>query len=252
MKKAYLLAVVLFVYSMSYAQSTFTIVAHRGAMGYELENSIKSFQKALDLGVSMIELDVFVLPTGELVVFHDDQLDRLTNAKGAIESYSYKELKEQVRLNDGQSIPLLSEVLELCASKTKINIELKGSGTAIPVSHLLNTYFESGLLKPSEIVISSFKWEELEHMRSLNSNIPIGILTEDNPLNAIEIARNLNAISINPYYKSLTQEIIHKIHDAGFQVYTWTVNEVEDLQRLKDWGVDGVFCNYPDRGKQIN
>ncbi len=252
MKKAYLLAVVLFVYSMSYAQSTFTIVAHRGAMGYELENSIKSFQKALDLGVSMIELDVFVLPTGELVVFHDDQLDRLTNAKGAIESYSYKELKEQVRLNDGQSIPLLSEVLELCASKTKINIELKGSGTAIPVSHLLNTYFESGLLKPSEIVISSFKWEELEHMRSLNSNIPIGILTEDNPLNAIEIARNLNAISINPYYKSLTQEITHKIHDADFQVYTWTVNEIEDLQRLKNWGVDGVFCNYPDRAKELN
>lgn len=237
---------------MSYAQSTFTIVAHRGAMGYELENSIKSFQKALDLGAPMIELDVFVLPSGELVVFHDDKLGRLTNTKGAIESYTYKELKEQVHLNDGQSIPLLSEVLDLCASKTKINIELKGSATAEPVSQLLNSYFESELLKLSDIVISSFKWEELEKMRSLNSNIPIGILTEDNPIKAIEIAQKLNAISINPYYKSLTKEIINKIHDAGFQVYTWTVNEVEDLQRLKNWGVDGVFCNYPDRANELN
>ena len=252
MKKAYLLAVVLFVCSMSYAQSTYTIVAHRGAMGYEMENSIQSFQKALDLGAPMIELDVFVLPSGELVVFHDDQLGRLTNAKGAIESYTYKELKEQVQLNDGQSIPLLSEVLDLCASKTKINIELKGSSTAEPVNLLLNTYFEKGLLKTSDIVISSFKWEELEQMRGFNDNIAIGILTETNPLKAMDIAQRLNAISINPYYKSLTKEIVHKIHDAGFQVYTWTVNEVEDLQRLKDWGVDGVFCNYPDRGKQIN
>jgi glycerophosphoryl diester phosphodiesterase len=89
-------------------------------------------------------------------------------------------------------------------------------------------------------------------MRDFNDNIPIGILTETNPLKAMDIAQRLNAISINPYYKSLTKEIVHKIHDAGFQVYTWTVNEVEDLQRLKDWGVDGVFCNYPDRGKQIN
>lgn len=252
MKKAYLLAVVFLVCSMSYAQSTYTIVAHRGAMGYELENSIQSFEKALDLGASMIELDVFVLSSGELVVFHDDQLDRLTNTNGAIESFTYKELQEQVRLNDGQLIPLLSEVLDLCASNTKINIELKGSNTAVPVHLLLNTYFEKGLLKSSDIVISSFKWEELEQMRSFNSNIPIGILTEENPLQAIDIAQRLSAISINPYYKSLTKEIVHNIHDAGFQVYAWTVNEIEDLQRLKDWGVDGVFCNYPDRGKELN
>ena len=168
-----------------------------------------------------------------------------------IESFSYKEL-QKVKLNDGQSIPLLKEVLDLCATRTKINIELKGSSTAKPVSVLLDTYFISGELKESDIVISSFKWDELKQMRQLNNNIPIGVLTSANPLNAFDIAKELDAVSINPNYKSLNKEKVDLIHSEGFKIYTWTVNKTNDLQRLKDWGVDGVFCNYPDRGEDLN
>jgi glycerophosphoryl diester phosphodiesterase len=252
MKKAYLLAVVIFSCSMSYAQSSFTLIAHRGAMGYEMENSIKSFQKALELEAPMVELDVFVLKSGELVVFHDDKLNKLTNAKGFIESYTFEDLKREVQLKDGQSIPLLTQVLDICISKTKINIELKGSNTAIPVAALLENYLKKGLLSEDELFISSFKWEELRTMRKLYPHIPIGILTEDDPLDALAIAKELKAVSINPDQQTLSKEIIDQIHAEGFKIYPWTVNSVKDLQRFKDWGVAGVFCNYPDRGKNLH
>jgi len=251
MKKAYLLVLFICISAMSYAQSTFKIIAHRGAMGYEMQNSINSFKKALELNAAMIELDVFVLPTGELVVFHDDELDALSDGRGPIESYPYHKLQE-VRLNDGQSIPLLSEVLDLCASKTAINIELKGAHTAQPVQELLTDYFNSGLLQIDQVLISSFKWEELELTRALNNKIPIGILTDQDPLKAIEIAKRLSAVSINPYYKTLDQKKVDLIHANGFQLFAWTVNDIGDLQKMKDMGVDGVFCNYPDRGTELH
>ncbi len=119
------------------------IIGHRGACGYEPENTISSFKKALELGVDAIELDVYVLGRGELVVIHDDKVDRTTNGKGYVLDYSFEELRK-LDAGNGQTIPTLEEVLDLVNMKTSVNIELKGTGTAKAVASTIYNYLAKG------------------------------------------------------------------------------------------------------------
>ena len=84
-------------------------------------------------------------------------------------------------------------------------------------------------------------------MRALNADIPIAVLAEDDPADAIGIATELNAEAINPYFEKLTPENNLKIQEAGFKIYTWTVNEPEDILKMKRFGVDGIITNFPER-----
>jgi len=117
------------------------VIGHRGAMGHETENTIASIQKAIELGVDMIEIDVFNVKSGETVVFHDETLDRLTNAGGKIEDWTYYELRKVI-VDGGHQIPLLQDVLKAIDHKVKLNIELKGSGTTDRVSFIVNYYIK--------------------------------------------------------------------------------------------------------------
>lgn len=222
------------------------IIGHRGAMGHETENTLASVQKAMDLGVDMIEIDVFNVKSGETVVFHDDTLERLTNAGGSIEDWDYFALKK-VLLDGGHQIPKLQDVLKLIDHKVKLNIELKGSGTADRVNFITNYYIKEKGWKLEDFIISSFRWDELKTMRTLNPDIPIAILTEDDPVEAIPIAKELKAEAINPNFETLTRENNLKIQEAGFKIYVWTVNEPEDILAMKRFGVDGIITNYPER-----
>ncbi len=224
------------------------VIGHRGAMGYETENTLESIQKALDLGVDMIEIDVFKIASGEIVVFHDERLERLTNAEGKIEEYDIEDLREVI-LEGNHSIPELQEVLRLMDNKVPLNIELKGDNTADPVNAITDYYISEHEWDLENFVISSFKWEELRKMRKRNPDIAIAVLTEENPLDALEVAKELNAVAINPWYKTLTKENVRKIQQKGFKVFTYTVNETEDIQKMTDFGVDGIFTNYPDRAQ---
>ena len=222
------------------------VIGHRGAMGHETENTLASIQKAIDLGVDMIEIDVFNVKSGETVVFHDDTLERLTNAGGKIEEWSYFQLRK-VKLDGGHKIPMLQDVLKLIDHKVKLNIELKGSGTTDRVNYIINYYIKEKGWKLDDFIISSFKWDELRAMRALNAYIPIAILTTEDPLSGIAIAKELGAEAINPSFKTLTAENSLKIKEAGFKIYTWTVNEPEDIINMKRLGVDGIITNYPER-----
>ena len=222
------------------------IIGHRGAMGYETENTIASIEKAVALGAPMIEIDVFQIASGELVVFHDNELDRLSNTSGPITSFTWETLQEVV-LEGGHSIPLLQTVLDQLAGRAALNIELKGPNTAAPVASLLKAYLSNGTWKEEDLLISSFDWNLLLETRDFIPEISIGVLTEAHPLEAIPTAKELSAVSINPYYKDLDAAIVAQIHAAGFKVYTWTVNAPEDLKNVKKLGVDAVFTNFPDR-----
>lgn len=222
------------------------VIGHRGAMGHETENTLASIQKAIDLGVDMIEIDVFNVKSGETVVFHDDTLERLTNAGGKIEDWNYFELRNVI-LDGGHKIPMLQDVLKLIDHKVKLNIELKGDGTTDRVNHIVNYYVKEKGWKLDDFIISSFKWDELRAMRALNADIPIAILTEKDPVNAIAIATELNAEAINPHFEMLTAENNLKIKEAGFKIYTWTVNEPQDILMMKKLGVDGIITNFPER-----
>lgn len=222
------------------------VIGHRGAMGHETENTIASVQKAIDLGVDMIEIDVFNVESGETVVFHDKTLDRLSNAGGEIEDWNYFELRKVI-LDGGHKIPLLQDVLKTIDHKVKLNIELKGAGTTNRVNFIINYYIKEKGWKTEDFLISSFNWDELKAMRALNADIPIAVLTEEDPLDAIAIAKELNAEAINPDFKMLTRENNLAIKDAGFKIYAWTVNEPQDILGMKRMGVDGIITDYPER-----
>lgn len=222
------------------------IIGHRGAMGHETENTLPSIQKAMDLGVDMIEIDVFKIKSGEIVVFHDDTVDRLTNGPGSIEEYNILELKKLI-VNGGHQIPMLQDVLKLIDNKVALNIELKGAGTADRVNFIMDYYINKKNWSPENFIISSFNWDELKEMRRLNPDVAIAVLTEENPIGAIPIAKELKAVAINPYFEKLDLEVANQLHDAGFKIYTWTVNEPEDIDAMKKIAVDGIITNFPER-----
>ena len=223
------------------------VIGHRGAMGYETENSLASVQKALDFNVDMIEIDVFKVRGDAVVVFHDEEISRLTDGVGNIEEFTEDQL-EFLTLSGGHKIPNLKVILELIDGRCMLNVELKGAGTAAPVSTLIHEYIEKGNWKKEDFLISSFNWKELELFYELDTEIAIGILIEEkDPIEAIEIGKKINAIAIHPDFNLLNQENIDVIRDEGFKIYTWTVNAPEDIEEMKNLGVDGIITNFPDR-----
>ncbi len=250
MKKNLLIALgaVLLLTSCEMTKSKPLVIGHRGAMGHETENTLASIDKAMELGVDMIEIDVFKIDSGEIVVFHDETVDRLSNSGGNIEEYNIGQIK-QLTLDGGHKIPVLQSVLKRINNQVALNIELKGAGTADKVNHIINYYIKNQGWSPENFVISSFKWDELKDMRSYNKDIQIAVLTEEDPLKALDVAKELNAMAINPNYKTLTKENTAKIQGEGLKVYTWTVNEPEDIQKMIEFGVDGIITNYPERVK---
>ena len=222
------------------------VIGHRGAMGHETENTLASVQKALDLGVDMIEIDVFKIESGEIVVFHDERVERLSNGGGKIEEYNIVDL-HQLILDGNHRIPQLQDVLKLISNQVALNIELKGDNTADRVNFITNYYIKERGWTADNILISSFKWDELREIRRLNPDIQIAVLTEEDPLKALSVAKELNAVAINPNYTTLTKENTSNIQDEGFKVYTWTVNEPSEIEKMKALGVDGIITNYPER-----
>ena len=237
----------IFLFVISCIDKSFPLViGHRGAMGYVAENTIPSIEKAIELGVDGIEIDIFKCASGELVVFHDVMLDKLTDLTGKIEEKSLDSLKKAKVLGAYQ-IPTLNEVMNLIDGRLILNIELKGSETAIPTNDLLRDYFKKSSWNPSKIIISSFKWDELNLFYNLNKEVPIAVLTDGDPLAALPFARKVKAYAINPKYSLLTKTNSKIIKDEGIKLFPWTVNELDDIKFMISLGVDGIITNFPDR-----
>ena len=222
------------------------VIGHRGAMGYIAENTIPSIEKAIELGADGIEIDVFKCASGELVVFHDIMLGKLTNLNGNIEETSLDSLKK-AKVLGSYAIPTLNEVMDLIDGSLILNIELKGSGTAVPTNDLLQDYFKNSSWDPSKIIISSFKWDELNIFSNLNKEVPIAVLTDRDPLEAIPFAKKIKAYAINPKYSLLTNKNSKIIKDEGIKLFPWTVNDPSDIKSLISLGVDGIITDFPDR-----
>jgi glycerophosphoryl diester phosphodiesterase len=221
-------------------------IGHRGAKGHVEENTLESIQKALDLGVDAIEIDVHLLTTGELVVFHDFTLERLTRGTGEIAMKSLKELK-QLRINGQFEIPTLLEVLDLIDKKCMLNIELKGLRTALKTCKTIQLYIETKGWKYDDFLVSSFNHEELQTVFNINKNIPLAVLTESDLEKALNFAQTINAKAIHPEHRLLNKTNVQQLQSLGFKINTWTVNAVETIALVKTYGVDGIISDFPDR-----
>lgn len=220
-------------------------IGHRGAMGYEPENTLASFQKAIFLGVDMVELDVHLCKTGELVVMHDETLERTTNGSGRVEEKTIADLKE-LDAGNGQKIPTLAEVFDLIDKNIQINIELKGKDTAKPLAELIEQYLQKGWGKEL-FFVSSFNHGELKRFKELMPDVRVGFATRENPSDCVNLAKNMNAWSVNSCFEFTDQKFIDQAHGNNLKVLAWTVNELRDIERMKALGVDGIISNFPDR-----
>lgn len=222
------------------------VIGHRGAKGYTPENTLTSFQKALDLGVDAIELDVHRSSDNQMVVIHDDTVNRTTNGTGFVSQLSLAELKA-LRIDGEHQIPTLEEVFDLIDRKVFINVELKGNHTAKPVLDLIERYIETKNWEYDHFLISSFDWNVLQQIQHSNPEIRLGVLTSTDIDLATGFAEFIKAKSIHPYFHLLTRENTRLMQQQGFEVFPWTVNEHEDIQKIKTFEVNGIITDFPDR-----
>lgn len=221
-------------------------IGHRGAKGHETENTLASFKKALQLGAQAIELDVHTCASGELVVIHDFTVDRVTNGTGEVHKLSLDELKD-LTVTGGHTIPTLDEVFDTVGKECFVNIEMKGRHTAKPVSDFIERYVAEKGYVYTNFIVSSFQREELANMSTINPKVPLGILTQASIHQAWEWAAEFGAVALHPHFSLLTESNVLKAKEAGYKIYTWTVNEPEDIARVKALGVDGIITDFPDR-----
>ncbi len=216
-------------------------IGHRGAKGHLPENTLPSFEKAISLGCPWIELDVHLVEN-ELVVMHDRTVDRTTNGSGKLKEMTLSEVRK-LDAGDGAQVPLLSEVMALARGRAKINIELKGRGTAEAVSGVLDAACNDGW-DPQDFLISSFWHEELS---KADKRYHRGVLYEKLPADPWDEVAALEGWSINLDKDAVTESIVRQAHDRGYPVLVYTVNEPADIARVIACGVDGVFSDYPER-----
>jgi glycerophosphoryl diester phosphodiesterase len=221
-------------------------IGHRGARGHEPENTLIGFQTAIEMHVDRIELDVHLSSDNELMVIHDETVDRTTDGKGLVNQFSLPELK-RFRIEKQHAIPTLSDVLNLIDQRCDINIELKSYETADKVVDLIEKYISEKNWNYNQFLVSSFDWNALQQVNLLNSKIAIGVLTETNLELALAFAKFIQAKSIHPYFHLINEENTARIQEQGFQVFPWTVNEIEDIKKIKTYNVNGIISDFPDR-----
>lgn len=216
-------------------------IGHRGASGQYPENTMLSFERALDLDVDMVELDVKLCRSGELVVIHDETVDRTTDGSGKILDLDLREIKE-LDAGSGEMIPTLVEVLELVRGRCGVNVELKALGTAEPVGKLVR--------EMENVLVSSFHPGELYDLFSFDNSINLGFLIDKDPRGGEEFIRELGGYSIHPRYDQTYPEYVDLCHGIDLKVIVWTVNDEDDITKMVEMGVDGIISDYPERVPQ--
>ena len=223
-------------------------IGHRGSKGYVAENTLESIDHAILLGVDGIEIDIFKCSSGELVLSHENDLKRLTGKSGQLEKLTLGELKKFLVVGK-YKIPTLADVLTRIEKPLFVNIELKGLNTAQATSKIIADISTSTSWSLEHFIVSSFNWDELELFRSIDKNTSVGVLVSKSmSINeAIEFGKKINAQAIHPNFKLLNNKTVKKIKKNGFKIYTWTVNNEDDINCMKKLKVNGIISDYPDK-----
>lgn len=232
-------------------------IAHRGASGAGLapENTLAAFERAIQVGVDAVEVDVRSTRDGALVVLHDSLLDRTTDRDGPVHEMSL----EQVREADaggwfgpefvGQKVPILAEVLDLMRRRALVVIEIKADHLAEAVLRVVDD-----LVVADQVVIQSFSFETLRRVKAIDPAAPTALLVGNLPtspsrMRARRMVRevlSLGANILNIWHATLTPAFFEEVRKRGLTVWTWTVDEEVVLRDVVQMGVQGVATNRPD------
>jgi len=214
------------------------VIAHRGASGYEYENSRAAFRRAIMLDADGDELDIHATQDGAIVVHHDAELPGV----GPIAQLTSAEAR-QVRIRNGETLPLLQEVLDLVGDHD-VWVEVK----TLPSAHdeALLAVLDAGPA-PHRYAVHSFDHRIVRRLGEARPELPRGILlsaSRDDPVAALCA---IGATTLWQEWQVVDEALVKAVHAAGCRLHAWTVNEVGDLEHLARLGVDGLCGNYPDR-----
>jgi glycerophosphoryl diester phosphodiesterase len=215
-----------------------TVIAHRGASGYEYENSLAAFRRAVMLDADGVELDVHATRDGAIVVHHDPELPGL----GPIAQADFGTVR-QVRLCNGERVPLLAEVLEVMGDRD-VWVEVKALEPACDARLL--AILDAGPA-PQRYAVHSFEHALVGRLGRLRRELRRGVLFTARAPDAVATMESVGASTLWQEWHAVDEALVCAAHSAGCTIVAWTVNELGDLRRLARLGVDGLCGNYPDR-----
>ena len=233
--------------------------AHRGASGYAPENTLDAFRKAVEMGADGIELDVQMTKDGELVVIHDETIDRVSNGKGWVKDYTYEELKKfnfnKTHLEyTKEEIPTLEQVyLLIKPTNLTINVEIKTGIVFYPGIEGRVLELTERLGMKERVIYSSFNHYTIRKIKESDPQAKTGMLYEDGITDAVDYACDIvKADALHPSgYNVLYPGFLDKCRERNRQLHVWTINEEKDMRMLCEAGVDAMITNYPDIAKKI-
>ncbi len=214
---------------------------HRGAAGHAPENTLRSVERGIELGADWIEVDVHRSADGALVVAHDRHLSGV----GPIAGASLTAIR-RARPN-GEPVPTLDEVFDCIGNRAGLNIELKGADTAGPVAAAIEARLSAGEWSYQRLLVSSFDHHQLRQIKGLLPDLPVGALIACLPLEYARFAEVLQAWSLHASVDCIDRALVDDAHRRGIRVFAYTVNEADDIARMVELGVDGVFSDFPER-----
>ena len=224
-------------------------IAHRGGPQFAQsplpENSLAAIARALELGVYAVEIDIFQIE-GELFVTHDRRLGRVVSGEGIITEQSLSYLRQQ-RLDNGEPIPTLQQVLELVGDKALLNIEIKGADSVPSLKRVLDEYISTHQGTYEQYIISSFDHQQLFQSMQQLPQVKRAVLIEGIPLDYAACCAPLNAYAFNTHLSFLTPELILDAQQRGLKNWVYTVNHEDDWRSMMALGVDAVFTDKPDK-----
>lgn len=232
------------------------VTAHRGASKKAPENTLYAFEAAMESGADYIELDVQLTSDGQLVVFHDEKLDRTTDGTGKLCDHTYAELQQlsagswfsKTGEFDDAKIPLLTEVLDLTGDEIMLNIEIKDHGdTMAAAEKTVDIIHEYGI--EDSCYVTSFSYAVVKKVKKLDPDIKTGLIANLATTTAFTQLKYIDALSMNHILVNAT--VVNNAHQNGKRIFVWTVDNTSEMQNMMALGVDNIITNRPDKATEV-
>lgn len=218
------------------------VIAHRGASGYELENSLAAFRAAVAAQADGVELDIHSTADGEMIVHHDASIRGVPIAQAKASEL------ERLRLRNGEPVPTLAQALDVIGPSLKVFVEVK----------VLDPRWDQRLFdvldkgpNPSGYAIHSFAYHVVRRLGELRPDIPRGLLSEVHTKLPRKSLQDASADTLWQKRGTLDEELVKTVHASGDRIIVWTVDSRSEMERLMSWGVDGICTNFPDRARRV-
>lgn len=227
-------------------------IAHRGASAIAPENTLAAFQKAIEIGVDAVELDLHGTADGEIIAIHDATLDRTTNMSGHVRQHDLESIKQadagawfKPEFKE-EPVPTLAESLDCITKNTVAVLEIKDETITEAVVEKIRE-----MKLQEHVVVISFHTSVLQTVRSHAPDIPTGWLigSSNGRTNPIQLCQQLSVLGcslLNVNHQIITAEFAYEILRRGIALWSWTVDDIDQMRNLLEIGVQGITSNYPE------